>query len=173
MSSSPARASPKRISKSESSKSPFRLLQCSDEQCEVFKPTRGRIRTSHHARSNVQLIWDEKPKAVLIVKKPDDPEVTATFIQMANWMSTEKMLTVYVEPPVQKELQLTETLSWKETSEWDRLQNTIDFVVCLGGDGTILWTTGLFQHSIPPIVSFSMGSLGFLTPFSIGNNLRK
>jgi NADH kinase len=40
----------------------------------------------------------------------------------------------------------------------------IDLVTTLGGDGTILRAASLFSHqaSVPPILSFSMGSLGFL-----------
>jgi NAD kinase len=29
-----------------------------------------------------------------------------------------------------------------------------DFVVCLGGDGTILWVSGMFKGPCPPVVSF-------------------
>ena len=39
------------------------------------------------------------------------------------------------------------------------------FVVCLGGDGTLLYASSLFQQSVPPIMAFHLGSLGFLTPF--------
>lgn len=35
----------------------------------------------------------------------------------------------------------------------------------LGGDGTILFTSTLFQSHIPPIIPFHLGSLGFLAPF--------
>ncbi len=35
----------------------------------------------------------------------------------------------------------------------------------MGGDGTLLHVANLFQNSCPPVLSFSMGSLGFLTPF--------
>lgn len=35
----------------------------------------------------------------------------------------------------------------------------------LGGDGTVLFTSWLFQQIVPPILPFSAGSLGFLTPF--------
>ncbi|KZZ94609.1 NAD+ kinase [Ascosphaera apis ARSEF 7405] len=41
----------------------------------------------------------------------------------------------------------------------------IDFVVTLGGDGTVLHTSNLFQGIVPPVLSFSLGSLGFLTKF--------
>ena len=45
----------------------------------------------------------------------------------------------------------------------------MDFVVCLGGDGTILHASSLFQRAIPPVISFSAGSLGFLTNHSLEN----
>ena len=41
-----------------------------------------------------------------------------------------------------------------------------DLVLTLGGDGTVLFTSWLFQRIVPPILSFSLGSLGFLTNFS-------
>jgi len=35
----------------------------------------------------------------------------------------------------------------------------------LGGDGTVLYASWLFQRIVPPVISFSLGSLGFLTKF--------
>jgi NAD+ kinase len=35
----------------------------------------------------------------------------------------------------------------------------------LGGDGTVLYASLLFQRVVPPVLSFAMGSLGFLTKF--------
>ena len=40
-----------------------------------------------------------------------------------------------------------------------------DLVITLGGDGTVLFTSWLFQRIVPPVMSFSLGSLGFLTNF--------
>ena len=40
-----------------------------------------------------------------------------------------------------------------------------DLVITLGGDGTVLFTSWLFQRVVPPVLSFSLGSLGFLTNF--------
>ncbi|KAI8298690.1 NAD(+) kinase [Colletotrichum sp. SAR11_59] len=40
-----------------------------------------------------------------------------------------------------------------------------DFVITLGGDGTVLYVSWLFQRIVPPVLSFSLGSLGFLTKF--------
>lgn len=40
-----------------------------------------------------------------------------------------------------------------------------DLVITLGGDGTVLFTSWLFQRVVPPVLAFSLGSLGFLTNF--------
>lgn len=40
-----------------------------------------------------------------------------------------------------------------------------DLVLTMGGDGTVLFTSWLFQRVVPPVLSFSLGSLGFLTNF--------
>ncbi len=40
----------------------------------------------------------------------------------------------------------------------------------MGGDGTLLHASSIFQKSCPPVLSFSMGSLGFLTPFDFKNH---
>ncbi|KAF9529280.1 ATP-NAD kinase-like domain-containing protein [Crepidotus variabilis] len=45
-----------------------------------------------------------------------------------------------------------------------------DFVITLGGDGTVLFTSWLFQQIVPPVLPFALGSLGFLTNFDFGNH---
>lgn len=48
----------------------------------------------------------------------------------------------------------------------------IDLIICMGGDGTLLHVSNMFQKSCPPVLSFSMGSLGFLTPFDFKHHER-
>ncbi|BHF71064.1 hypothetical protein SprV_0401411800 [Sparganum proliferum] len=69
---------------------------------------------------------------------------------------------------------------WKSDLEWTNSNSALvvfdcklanhpsltDLVICLGGDGTLLHVTSIFQNTVPPILSFYMGSLGFLTPFN-------
>ncbi|KAL3423372.1 ATP-NAD kinase [Phlyctema vagabunda] len=43
--------------------------------------------------------------------------------------------------------------------------HNFDFVITLGGDGTVLYASWLFQRVVPPVLSFALGSLGFLTKF--------
>lgn len=39
----------------------------------------------------------------------------------------------------------------------------------LGGDGTVLFASWLFQRIVPPVLPFALGSLGFLTNFNFEN----
>lgn len=50
-----------------------------------------------------------------------------------------------------------------------RSAHLFDFVVTLGGDGTVLFTSWLFQRIVPPVLPFAMGSLGFLTNFDFAD----
>ncbi|KAF2264855.1 putative NAD kinase [Lojkania enalia] len=47
----------------------------------------------------------------------------------------------------------------------DERPQTFDIVLALGGDGTVLYASWLFQRIVPPVLAFSLGSLGFLTKF--------
>jgi NAD+ kinase len=53
---------------------------------------------------------------------------------------------------------------WTPDLCWETPEK-FDLVLTLGGDGTVLFTSWLFQRIVPPILSFSLGSLGFLTNF--------
>ncbi|CEH17827.1 atp-nad kinase [Ceraceosorus bombacis] len=50
-----------------------------------------------------------------------------------------------------------------------RSPHLFDIVVTLGGDGTVLFCSWLFQRIVPPVVPFALGSLGFLTNFDFSN----
>ncbi|KZV75979.1 ATP-NAD kinase, partial [Peniophora sp. CONT] len=52
-------------------------------------------------------------------------------------------------------------------------EHCIDLVLTLGGDGTILHASSLFKvGAVPPVLSFSMGTLGFLLPFHVDDFAR-
>lgn len=44
------------------------------------------------------------------------------------------------------------------------------FYIQLGGDGTVLFTSWLFQRIVPPVLPFALGSLGFLTNFDFADH---
>lgn len=52
-------------------------------------------------------------------------------------------------------------------TQYSDLHERVDFVACLGGDGVILHASNLFRGAVPPVVSFNLGSLGFLTSHAV------
>ncbi|KAL1868254.1 hypothetical protein Daus18300_005978 [Diaporthe australafricana] len=60
---------------------------------------------------------------------------------------------------------ITKRLRWWDEQMCRTRPHTFDFAITLGGDGTVLYASWLFQRIVPPVLSFALGSLGFLTKF--------
>uniref|UniRef100_A0A1I8Q6U9 NAD(+) kinase n=1 Tax=Stomoxys calcitrans TaxID=35570 RepID=A0A1I8Q6U9_STOCA len=124
-----------------------------------------------------RLTWYKPPLTVLVIKKVRDSTVMAPFVQLVEWLVQEKHMVVWVESAVLDDLSLQEDKKFQSIKEKlvtfkdgrDDLTDRIDFIVCLGGDGTLLYASLLFQQSVPPVMAFHLGSLGFLTPFQFDN----
>ena len=117
------------------------------------------------------LTWCKPPRTVLVIKKVRDAAVIPPFIQLVKWIMNEKRMVVFVESEVRDDPMMTQEfgriheklMTFNEQNA--DLTDKIDFVVCLGGDGTLLHASSLFQQCVPPIMAFHLGSLGFLAPF--------
>ena len=47
------------------------------------------------------------------------------------------------------------------------LRPLIDYIITLGGDGTLLWAAKQFNTcEMPPLITFAQGSLGFMCNFT-------
>ncbi|CAH1116330.1 unnamed protein product [Phaedon cochleariae] len=120
-----------------------------------------------------RLTWYKPPLSVLVIKKVRDVNVYLPFIQLVKWLIEEKRMVVFVEAAVMDDTKLDHYNSFTTIKDKlmtfrdgkDELTDKIDFIICLGGDGTLLYASQLFQQSVPPVMAFHLGSLGFLTPF--------
>jgi NAD+ kinase len=120
---------------------------------------------------------------VMIVTKARDNQLVNLTKDLAQWlMSTPRYgsdlgVNVYVDAKLRnsKRFGAAEMLEsqprfqhllkyWSPDLCWSQPEK-FDLVLTLGGDGTVLFTSWLFQRIVPPILSFSLGSLGFLTNF--------
>ncbi|XP_071945487.1 NAD kinase-like isoform X2 [Antedon mediterranea] len=127
--------------------------------------------------SSQLLTWKVNALSVLVIKKIYDESVIEPFKALVTFLSKEKNLVIFVEAGVQKEESILNDDHFtsirnkmKTFKEGDDITDKIDFIVCLGGDGTLLYASSLFQEgSVPPVMAFSLGSLGFLTPFEFDN----
>jgi len=115
---------------------------------------------------DVALKWRRHPHKVLLIKKRDDPSLTAHLDEIARFLKSEFKIKPLVEPSVKDELPHLDAL---EEKLLPLSCTTIDFIVCLGGDGSLLHVNSLFKGRVPPVLAFFCGTLGFLTPFHIEN----
>lgn len=157
-------------------KASFKLSWCckgeqNDQQKhEVVSFDRGNITTPERSSKQISLKWETRPQTVLILTKPNSASVSILCAEMIRWLKEHKKLNFFVEPRVREEL-LTESdyynfvQTWKDDNEILLLHMKVDLVVTLGGDGTVLWAASMFRGPVPPVVPFSLGSLGFMTPF--------
>ena len=121
------------------------------------------------------LQWPAPPRHVLVVKKKYAPNITASTLEFAKHVHAYYPGTSIITEP-QTALELHEQLPFPIYTDTDRpnlirlLQEKVDLVATLGGDGTILHASSLFatSASVPPILSFSMGTLGFLGEWKFG-----
>lgn len=120
---------------------------------------------------------------VMIVTKARDNELVHLTKELTTWlMSTPRYgstlgVNVYVDAKLRnsKRFNAQGILSdnpryehmlkyWTPDLCWSQPEK-FDLVLTLGGDGTVLFTSWLFQRIVPPVLSFSLGSLGFMTTF--------
>lgn len=121
-----------------------------------------------------QLTWNKPPKSVLVIKKIRDASLLQPFKELCIFLTESKNMIVYVERKVLEDPEIANDESFAVVikkfctfrEDYDDISDRVDFIICLGGDGTLLYASSLFQESVPPVMAFHLGSLGFLTPFN-------
>ncbi|KAK9359607.1 ATP-NAD kinase-like domain-containing protein [Lipomyces starkeyi] len=119
-------------------------------------------------------------RKILVITKIWDKATIVHTNKLVDWLLSN--YTVYVQDVLKEdELFDEKQLLSRHESRHDRLKywnfdlceehpQMFDLVITLGGDGTVLYTSRLFQRIVPPVLSFNLGSLGFLTKFDFMNH---
>ncbi|KAL6658276.1 hypothetical protein ACP70R_003862 [Stipagrostis hirtigluma subsp. patula] len=141
------------------------LVRTDGFSCTREKVTESSLAFTHPSTQQQMLMWKSPPKTVLLLKKLGD-ELMEEAKEVASFLHHQEKMNVLVEPDVHDIFAripgygFVQTFYSQDTSD---LHERVDFVTCLGGDGVILHASNLFRTSVPPVVSFNLGSLGFLT----------
>lgn len=91
-------------------------------------------------------------KSVFIVAKPDKPHVAAALEELRPWLSARARI-AGIETDPNRDLSHVEA----------------DFILVLGGDGTLLSTARRLQGAQVPLMGVNFGRLGFLSSFTPQN----
>lgn len=115
--------------------------------------------------------------SVLVVTKARDNSLIYLTRDLVYWLMASHSKTVYVDSKLQtskrfnarnlvsKNPKFQSLLKYWTSDMCRNSPELFDLVITLGGDGTVLHVGGLFQTVVPPVISFCLGSLGFLTNF--------
>ncbi|KAG9859029.1 ATP-NAD kinase, partial [Aureobasidium melanogenum] len=120
---------------------------------------------------------------VMIVTKARDNALVDLTRELAEWLlvkpryGSDVGVNVYVDSKLRRSKRFDADALIAKDSRFESMlrfwtpalcwasPELFDLVITLGGDGTVLFTSWLFQRIVPPVMSFSLGSLGFLTNF--------
>ncbi|KAF2858429.1 ATP-NAD kinase [Piedraia hortae CBS 480.64] len=122
---------------------------------------------------------------IMIVTKARDNNLVTLTCDLAQWLVTTPRydqdvgVRVWVDAKLRKsrrfdldsfDPRLVDMVQFWKPALCLEQPELFDLVITLGGDGTVLFTSWLFQRIVPPIMSFSLGSLGFLTNFNFAHH---
>ncbi|XP_063091360.1 NAD kinase isoform X2 [Cavia porcellus] len=171
LSASPALGSTKEFRRTRSLHGPCPVTTFGPKACVLQNP-----QTIMHIQdpASQRLTWNKSPKSVLVIKKIRDASLLQPFKELCMYLMEENGMIVYVEKKVLEDPAIESDDNFGPVKkkfctfreDYDDISNQIDFIICLGGDGTLLYASSLFQGSVPPVMAFHLGSLGFLTPFT-------
>ncbi|KAL8720712.1 MAG: hypothetical protein Q9225_002478 [Loekoesia sp. 1 TL-2023] len=137
----------------------------------------NRLRSNSAASKTPQndllsLRWPLPPQNILLVQKRNAPVATEALKEFAQYIhDTYPNINVLLEPDTANGLHesipfpvYTHLDTREAAADQTALTQKVDLAATFGGDGTILRASSLFSKalSVPPILSFSMGTLGFL-----------
>ncbi|CAD6563692.1 MAG: NADH kinase pos5 [Alectoria sarmentosa] len=148
-----------------------------------------RIHPSYHETKGNDLLslrWPSPPRNILLVKKENTPETTEAVLEFAKHVhATYPSISFLLEPAPAHDLHTLVpfplyTTPWEATTSSNGarlssfLNQKVDLTATFGGDGTILHASSLFNTTttVPPILSFSMGTLGFLNEWKFPDHKR-
>ncbi|KAL9010118.1 MAG: hypothetical protein Q9173_004917 [Seirophora scorigena] len=130
----------------------------------------------------LSLQWPSPPRNVLLVQKRNAAVTIAALKDFAQHIhDTFPDTNILLEPDTADELHqsipfpvYTSVAPQDAASKQAALTQKVDLAATFGGDGTILRASSLFSSalSVPPMLSFSMGTLGFLGEWKLAEYKR-
>ncbi|XP_058408659.1 NAD kinase isoform X1 [Diceros bicornis minor] len=150
LSASPALASTKEFRRTRSLHGPCPVTTFGPKACVLQNP-----QTIMHIQdpASQRLTWNKSPKSVLVIKKIRDASLLQPFKELCVYLMEENNMIVYVEKKVLEDPAIVSDDNFGPVKkkfctfreDYDDISNQIDFIICLGGDGTLLYASSLFQ----------------------------
>ncbi len=103
-------------------------------------------------------------RCVGVIVKPHQPEAVGTICQLAAWL-TERGIKLVGTPRIERDEVERQTGCVIEISEPKELAASVDLVIVLGGDGTMIAAARMLGDREVPVLGVNFGTLGYLAEF--------
>ncbi|HEY0005726.1 MAG TPA: NAD(+)/NADH kinase [Pyrinomonadaceae bacterium] len=101
-----------------------------------------------------------------VVVKPHQADALKTLCELAAWLAA-RDIALCGGPEIERERIEHETGCVVEALPQDQLAESVDLILVLGGDGTMISTARLVGDNQTPVLGINYGSLGYLAEFRI------
>lgn len=105
-------------------------------------------------------------KRVGIVVKPHQPDALKTVCGVVEWLAKRGIVLVG-GPEIERERIEHETGCAVEALDLDELAGSVDLMLVLGGDGTMIATARMLGDKEVPVLGVNYGGLGYLAEFRV------
>ena len=105
-------------------------------------------------------------KRVGIVVKPHHPDALKTLCGVVDWLS-QRGIALVGGPEIERERIEHETGCAVEVVQPEQLAASVDLMLVLGGDGTMIATARMLGDTEVPVLGVNYGGLGYLAEFRI------
>ena len=103
------------------------------------------------------------PKTIIFFKRWKTPKATEITLEVMKFVKsiTRQSTTLFLNAPKEERTGFPDLQAFRDSNL------KADLIICIGGDGTVIYAASQFPNFMPPTLCFAMGSLGFLTPFAL------
>ena len=105
-------------------------------------------------------------KRIGIVLKPHQHDALKTLCDLTLWLS-ERAIEVVGSPDIERERVEHQTGCAVKEVPTEKLAASVDLILVLGGDGTMIATARMIEDLEVPVLGINYGGLGYLTEFRI------
>jgi NAD+ kinase len=105
-------------------------------------------------------------KRIGIVLKPHQPDALKTICDLTLWLS-QKGIELAGGPEIERERVEHETGCSVPVVDNEKLAESVDLILVLGGDGTMISTARMIGDHDVPVLGINYGGLGYLAEFRI------
>ena len=105
-------------------------------------------------------------KRIGVVVKPHQPDALETLCRLTEWLN-QRGLKLVGGPELERERIEHETGCAVESVKQEELSQSVDLMLVLGGDGTMIATARRVGDTEVPVIGVNYGGLGYLAEFRI------